>query len=199
MGFKDRKFVKPSKDVQDVPSSHIYFAGLGHQMSTDPIILSKFLVDKFGPLLESAPTLDVEGNHDVHNGLYMPHDRRYCVASFQQLEHAVKAFDFFNNDPDLNFLGATKVVAKFAHMSDGRPKGTPEPVCTSSTDHIQVPGLLLLENFITEDEEIDLMNEVGSESCLWKESLCRRVQVCRCTMMRLFFLSQTWTALWFHF
>ena len=55
-----------------------------------------------------------------------------------------------------------------------------EPECTSSTSHIDVPGLLLIEDFISIEEESELLDGSGiaSESfSSWITYLTRRVQV----------------------
>jgi hypothetical protein len=178
MGFKDKRFVKPSKDVQETPTKHLYMAGLGQQMGTNRELLRKFLVDKFGPLEESQRDDGDDDDGVNDDGLYMPHDRRYCVASFQSVEHAVVANDFFHTDPDLSFVGASKVSVRFANLAEDRIKTIPEPICTSTTSSIEVPGLYLLEDFISEEEENQLMEQIGCDSSpSWKESLNRRVQV----------------------
>lgn len=171
--------MKPSRDSMDEPTRHLYFAGLGEQMGTDREVLRQFLIERFGSLDESPSTsgTSAEKNEDYDDGLYMPHDRRYCVASFKDLDHAIAGFDFFQNDPDLSFLGASKVIAKFAHVAEERSKNVPEPQCTSTTSEIEIPGLYLVENFLSEEEESQLLNELGSDSAPWKESLNRRVQV----------------------
>ena len=167
MGFKDTKFIKPSKDAQNSPTRHLYFAGLGHQIGTDLQQVRQYMEATFGPL-------DAQEGQD---GIYMPEERRYLVVSFQTLAIAMKAWDFFQSEPDLTAeLGASKVLVKYAHIAEAVQK-PPEPECTTSTDDLSVAGLHVIPNFLSEEEERLLMNEFGDDSAPWRESLSRRVQV----------------------
>ncbi len=106
----------------------------------------------------------------------MPEERRYCVVSFANLDDAVVAWNFFLTEPDLSELGASKVLVKYAHIAEAVTK-PPEPECCSSTDSIVVPGLQLISEFVSPEEENSIMGEFGVDSAPWKESLSRRVQV----------------------
>ncbi|KAG2392558.1 hypothetical protein C9374_011283 [Naegleria lovaniensis] len=46
--------------------------------------------------------------------------------------------------------------------------------CTSSTEHVKIPGLLVIENFITEEEEEKIIKQVDQHE--WVHELQRRVQ-----------------------
>lgn len=173
MGFKEKRFVKPSKDSLDAPSQHLYFAGLGCQMKTDREQLREFLVARFGPLQS--------GEDD--DGLYMPAERRYCIASFPDIEQAVRAHVFFAAEPDLSSLGASKVVARFAQLAEEKTSRAPEPECTSATEEVHVPGLLLVPDFVSAEEEAALLGELGGDSAPWRDSLNRRVQVMHRTVL----------------
>jgi hypothetical protein len=192
MVFKDKKFVKPSKQTTVVPSRHVYLAGLGHQMGTDRETLRAFLISHFGPLATNMPvagTNKTDGEDkeesekpveedEEDDGIYMPQDRRYCIASFPTLEASIAAYEFFSNEEhDVSVLGASRILTNFAQQMDNQKlQKSPEAECTSTTASVVVPGLVLIENFVTEDEAVLLMAELGDECAPWRESLCRRVQ-----------------------
>nr|CAG4719380.1 unnamed protein product [Naegleria fowleri] len=46
--------------------------------------------------------------------------------------------------------------------------------CTSSTEHVKIPGLIVIENFLTEEEEEKIIKQVDQHD--WVQELQRRVQ-----------------------
>jgi alkylated DNA repair protein alkB family protein 8 len=175
MGFKDKKFIRPSKREVDKPTRHLYVSGIGHEFKTDISALRTFF-SEFGELEE--PNINEPDNAvgDFGN-LYMPLDRRYCFISFKSVDSATAAFNQLNKeDAPIPSLGVTGVLVKFATAAADK-SGPPEADCTSSTDHIHIEGLAVIENFITEEEEEALLNNYGNDdNPAWKESLNRRVQ-----------------------
>lgn len=178
MGFKDKMFVRPTKGNAGLPTRYLYLSGVGSDLGTDPMALHQFL-SRFGEL-ESIGADDEEDNQDElskeASGVYMPPNRRYCFAVFKLVESAIAAHDFFSRNSSVDELGVSQVMAKYSDIAGSR--GPPEAECTSSTSSVIVPGFTLIENFISEEEEMNLMEEYGSEQAPWKESLNRRVQVC---------------------
>lgn len=53
----------------------------------------------------------------------------------------------------------------------------PEPECTSSTVDIQVPGMMLIPDFISPDEEAYLLDTYATRDMKWETNISRRVQV----------------------
>lgn len=167
MGFKDKKFAKPSRSTANEPTCHLYLGGIGAQMKT-PRDALKTLLETFGPLVQ-------EGEDD--DGVYLPDDRRFCFASYESIEYASRAFEFFNTTTDFPTLHCTKVDVKYAQRADEIEKGNSDPECTSVSEHIIVPGLAVIPEFISAEEESSLMEELGNDSLpIWKESISRRVQ-----------------------
>jgi alkylated DNA repair protein alkB family protein 8 len=175
MGFKDKKFIRPSKRDVDKPTRHLYVSGIGHEFKTDISDLRTFF-SQFGELEEPNNS---ESDNDVGDfgDFYMPLDRRYCFVSFKSIESATVSFNALNKeDVSIPSLGVTGLLVKFA-TSAADKSGPPEAECTSSTDHIHIEGLSVIENFISEEEEEALLNTYGNDdNPAWKESLNRRVQ-----------------------
>lgn len=167
MGFKDKKFAKPSKATAHVPSQHLYLGGIGSQMKTPRDELRTLLI-QFGELMSEE-----EGD----DGISMPEDRRFCFASFSTVDSAERAYHFFSTEPSFPTINASKVDVKYAQRVDEEQKKSPEPECTSLSEHVVVPGMAIINNFISADEEQALMDELANKSSpAWKESLSRRVQ-----------------------
>lgn len=167
--FKDTIYVKPLKENSDEPTRHLYFGGVGAQIGTTAESFRELLL-RFGEL---------HCDEVNETGLYMPPDRRFCFASYLLSESAEQAFSFFRSEPDLSMLGnVTKVIVKFAQRADEVAAKTVSsiPECISVTEHVVVPGLVVIENFISEAEEMALMDELGGDTAPWKESISRRVQ-----------------------
>ena len=57
------------------------------------------------------------------------------------------------------------------------PQPPPEPECTSTTAQVSVPGLSLLEDFLTPDEETLLLESLCGQDAHWQQTITRRVQV----------------------
>jgi hypothetical protein len=81
----------------------------------------------------------------------------------------------FNQNSSVVELGVSQIMAKYTDIAGSR--GPPEAECTSLTSNVVIPGFTLIENFISEEEEMKLIEEYGGEQAPWKESLNRRVQV----------------------
>lgn len=138
---------------------------------------------------EGPPSARAMESADAATGaIVMIENRRYCYVVYVSAASAQSAHHFCRLsvveqqeiDPErfalLQRLGASKLCVKFA--STKRPyKAPPEMECTSSTAHVQVPGLHLLEEYVSEGEEAALLAELGGDDAPWKDSILRRVQV----------------------
>ena len=177
MGFKDKMFVRPTKGNAGSATRYLYLSGVGSDLGTDPTALHQYL-STFGELesvVEDNQNEDVDESGKSAPGIYMPPNRRYCFAVFKLVESAIAAYDFFNQSSSIAELGVSQIMAKYSDIAGSR--GPPEAECTSSTCSVVVPGFALIENFISEEEEMKLIEEYGGEQAPWKESLNRRVQV----------------------
>lgn len=168
MGFKDSRFVKPTPS-NNGPTRFLYLASdklLSNELSLE--VLTGFF-RKYGELDYSVDGVAID---------LIP-NRRYCFISFLELESACKVLEYVDQhspeDSDFCIMFGQKFMIKYAiERVESRPP--PEPDCTSLTDHVVVPGLHVIPNFISELEEQALLDEFGGDSAPWKESLQRRVQ-----------------------
>lgn len=80
---------------------------------------------------------------------------------------------------NLTTIGNRNVIVRYSELythsssSSDNNKGLPE--CTSVTSHVVVPGLALWENFITPEEEQELIHEIDHDQT-WLTTIQRRVQ-----------------------
>ena len=70
--------------------------------------------------------------------------------------------------------GSTKWVVRFAEMSSEISSGVLLPESVAATEHVVVPGVHLVTNFITDEEASKLLEEIDGRS--WDTSIKRRVQ-----------------------
>jgi alkylated DNA repair protein alkB family protein 8 len=96
----------------------------------------------------------------------------YLLLSFSTIESAMDAKEALNGQSH-ELLGNRRVHIKFAdEMTD-----TIEPTrieCTSETAQIVVPGLSIIEDFITEEEEAKYLEKIDQKE--WLTTIQRRVQ-----------------------
>ncbi len=175
MGFKDSRFVKPSKEDKEKPTCHLYISGIGEELKTDPQSIRAFLLT-FGELDQSC-----QGDLAI----YMPEGKRYIFVTFKSLEAAVSCYTYLLERGSIPELQVSRVVARFATLAS--QQGPAEPECTSITEDVTVPGLKLISDFITEQEENELLAEFD-EPCKWKQTLNRRVQVFFSPSFRVIFI-----------
>ena len=170
MKFRDQVFVKPGKGQKEEVSRHLYIAGVGDLLGTDSSALKQFL-SEFGPLEAKPPD---------HEGVYMPEGRRYCFASFLNIEDSKAAYTYFQAQQSIPLLNVSKVQVRYAFTMEHR--SPQEPECTSVTSEIIVPGLSLIENFLSELDESSLLDLFSPTSESWKDTLNRRVQVIQASL-----------------
>lgn len=170
MVFKNNRFTKPTVNNCG-PTRFLYLSCDGLQNDTISLEALTEIFSKFGELDYSNEETAIE---------LIP-NRRFCFICYTTVASATSAIEHFNQEGlesnELISLFGAKIVLKYA-IERVETKPPPEPECTSLTDHVEVPGLYLLNNYITEEEEKALLEEFGGPSAPWKESLQRRVQVC---------------------
>ncbi|CAE7205310.1 ALKBH8 [Symbiodinium necroappetens] len=69
---------------------------------------------------------------------------------------------------------STKWVVRFAEMCSEASSGVLLPESVAATEHVVVPGVHLVTNFITDEEASNLLEEIDGRS--WDTSIKRRVQ-----------------------
>ncbi|CAM9649270.1 unnamed protein product, partial [Discosporangium mesarthrocarpum] len=100
-------------------------------------------------------------------------DRGMCFVSFEDVASAAAARVELDGKHILQ-LGRA-VQAKFVRpLPDSGPSEQLE--CVSKTNHVEVPGLTLVEDFVTEEEEQTLLRPLLLEAAPWTGPLKRRVQ-----------------------
>lgn len=161
------RFIKPSAASKEVPSEHLYIAGIGDSLRT-PIDQIKEIFAAFGELDDSQSWGSVDA----------PEGKRYVFVSYKEASSAERAYTSMVNQP-VPALGCSKLLIRYANrVPEGtKPKGVPETaedVCV--TRDVVVPGLVLVEDFINEEEHKRLWDLFGADDAPWEESLSRRVQ-----------------------
>lgn len=153
------RFSRPTLG-SEVSSRVLYVAGVGQQMNTHKAdVLAVFSV--FGAVDE------VE---------FVP-NKRFCFVVFGDILSATAAKQGLSDQHIECFRG--KVYIQYAVENSPRSPGPPEPECISLTAEVVVPGLEVVDEFVTvEDEELLLSDSfAGPNAKAWIESLSRRVQV----------------------
>ena len=161
------RFIKPSAASKEVPSEHLYIAGIGDSLRT-PIDQIKEIFAAFGELDDSQSWGSVDA----------PEGKRYVFVSYKEASSAERAYTSMVNQP-VPALGCSKLLIRYANRvpEGAKPKGVPETaedVCV--TRDVVVPGLVLVEDFISEEEHKRLWDLFGADDAPWEESLSRRVQ-----------------------
>jgi alkylated DNA repair protein alkB family protein 8 len=152
-----KRFVKPRVDAP--PTRFLYLSGVGSQMGTNAADL-RALFGRYGEL---------EGE-----GVEMIPDKRFCYVIFLDALSAIDARNALNGVPLPELQGAQMYI-KFADEY-APPQPMPEPECTSMYPDVEVPGLTLIPDFITEEDHERLMNGICSPEAPWEQSLNRKVQ-----------------------
>jgi alkylated DNA repair protein alkB family protein 8 len=119
--------------------------------------------------------LEVFGAYGVVEKVDFIPNKRFCFITFEEVESAMLAKkDLEKNEVD---RFKTKLLIKFAEEEDSK-EAVPEPDCTSTTADVIVPGLELIRDFLSvEDEELILSSRFGGPSSpMWIESISRRIQ-----------------------
>jgi RNA recognition motif-containing protein len=163
------RYVKPKQDSG--PTRFLYVSGIGHSLKSDPIAIA-MVFSKFGSLsLEEGNV----GPEPSGCGVEFVENKRFCFVIFEDVESAAAAQKALNH-VEIAELGGIKVLIRFAQ--EATPvQGVKMPDCTSSTADIRVPGLQLIKDFITIEEEQQLLEGLCGTNANWEQTLNRRVQV----------------------
>lgn len=159
------RFVKPpSGGSKETVTPHLYVSGVGDSLKT-PIELIHAIFEPYGEL----------DNEQPWGAIDYPEGRRYVFVSYKNMEDSEKAYADLGNGKSLEALGGGKLYIRYAERAVEKDSKRPtEAECTSATRDVQVPGLILVEQFLSENEEAHLLNLLDSSP--WEEGLSRRVQ-----------------------
>ena len=168
-----RRFKKPSKGKErEGPTKVLYVAGVGSKYETkEETLVSIF--SKFGRLCE----------------VVMPVGYRFVYVVFEDAADAQVCSDALS-EKDLSAEGlSSSMYIRYAVEVDKSDEVVssvpPPPECTSTTDHVVVPGLRVVEGFLSVAEEstwmagVDGKEELSPEEwspAAWAMVLSRRVQ-----------------------
>lgn len=145
MVFKDQRFIKGGNE----PTRFLYVSGVGDFFKSDKEVLRR-LFGAYGEL-----------DYKDGDAICFIDEMRYCFVCYTAVESAVQACAVFTGCDYLtklsqelqeNMQGITKLYVRYA-KEKSTARGPPEPECVSSTAHVVVPGCMVIENFITEEEE----------------------------------------------
>ena len=159
-------FTKPTrrKNAPSAASRHLYVSGLGAALgSTVEQITDVF--SRFGPLDSSLPTGPVN----------LPADKRFCF-SYVDICSAEAAYNALKEGKTEPGDEGIRVFADFAELYAPKPVGPPEPEDVALSSHVHIPGLRVVEDFVSEAEEGSLLAELDGDSRSWEQAISRRVQ-----------------------
>jgi alkylated DNA repair protein alkB homolog 8 len=91
-------------------------------------------------------------------------EKRYSFAVFGDADAAQRAMQEMQaaNAPTLGTNGANRIQLQLRFAEEASPPiPVPEPECVSTTDRLEVPGAHIIEDFITSEEEMQLLGTVA--------------------------------------
>jgi hypothetical protein len=158
------RFRKPSGP--ETPSKFLYVSGIGHSLRTRKADIEQ-VFSPYGILVD----------------ILFQENKGFVFVWYQDMESAVVAKTALNNTCIEVFH--VKIYITFAEVvnddEEEQSSGIAELECTSTTEHVRVSGLEVIDEFISHDEEDVILSDdyAGDKSLLWKDGLSRRVQVVR--------------------
>ncbi len=164
-------FVKPSKRKISTGESnatlstrHLYVSGLGDAMNST-VEQIRTMFSSFGELDESYPWGSID----------LPSEKRFCFVSFVDTSSAQRAYDSLKDSAaNKGAEGCQRFICDFAEENIIIPVA--EPVdCALSAD-VVIPGLHVIEDFITKEEEEKYLSVFDGEGAQWEDGISRRVQ-----------------------
>jgi len=167
--MSEPRFVKPSAKQsasEDEVTRHIYVCGLGDGLGTT--------VETVMSIFAPYGALDID---QAWGAVDLVPDKRFCFVSFIDKSSAKAAHDDLKAGP-VEALGGSKLLVKYAeeNAAKARSKGPPEPEDTCCSDDITVPGLRIVEDFVSEEEEAELLSIFDRDDAAWEDGISRRVQ-----------------------
>lgn len=140
--------------------------GLGDSLQT-PLELINSIFEPYGELDQSLPGGPID----------CPEGKRYVFVSYTNAADAERAYTDLGNGKPIKALNGGKLHIRYAERAaEEEMRGPSVAECTSATRDVKVPGLILVENFIGEEEAQYFWNLLDSEEAPWEEGLSRRVQ-----------------------
>ena len=139
------RFVKPSGAASSSAgqaTSHLYVCGLGDSLQT-PLELIHSIFEPYGELDHSLPGGPID----------CPEGKRYVFVSYTNAADAERAYTDLGNGKPIKALNGGKLHIRYAERAaEEEMRGPSVAECTSATRDVKVPGLVLVENFISEEE-----------------------------------------------
>lgn len=175
------EFVKPLK--RSCPTNYLYISNAN--TSSENILEDlqhTFLSfgnfnNSFGPIFISKKKVSFSSSSSFFylSLIFLQH---LCYICYENKESTQKVIEYSEKN-DL-YVGNRKVIVRYADLS--RIKiSPPEPECISETVNVNVPGLYLIPEFVTFEEEKELLDFADGKDengkLYWKSGLTRRVQV----------------------
>lgn len=161
-------FVKPSakqNNSEEEVTRHLYVCGLGSALGST--------VETVATIFAPYGALDTS---QAWGAIDLVPDKRFCFVSFVHKESAQRALESLRAS-SRGGNSDIRLLVKYAEENKGtRIKAPPEPEDTALSEDLVVPGLHIVENFIDEQEETDLMAVFGAEDAEWEDGISRRVQ-----------------------
>jgi len=112
---------------------------------------------------------------------YYPPNMKYGFVSFSSTEEAQRARDALNRKlfPELALLPEVPVKIDYSLVKSNNASSGSKPTYMKDfsirdTLDVRVPGLILIKDFVTEEEEAELIQEADNR--IWKELKMRKIQ-----------------------
>ena len=156
------RFEKPrvAPSTEATPTRFLYLSGVGHGLGTD----EQALIDLFS----------AHGELDDPPVEMVP-DKRFCFIIYKEVDSAVTAKRELGNKaiPSMNDI---QFIIRYA--VERIVSVMPEPEDSIPSSEVSLPGLTVIEEFISEEKERAILSGVCcEENPVWEQALNRRVQV----------------------
>lgn len=137
-----------------------------------PYDLSGYGVEVFVPHDHHKKVNRGVGSHCCHVGFRSAEDAQAAYAGLQERQHrSCSGSTLFVDYATITRRSAVRAAMRDASGKDGEEDRKPtRPQCTSTTDHIQIPGLVLISDFVSEDEEAALVAVLTGPEAPWAPS-----------------------------
>ncbi|OQS01081.1 alkylated DNA repair protein alkB-like 8 [Achlya hypogyna] len=158
------------------------------KVSTDTNLLTDRVQDPEAPSRYLyVANCTVGGDHGVGEGailacfgafgalcdLFSEDTKGYVLLTFSTVESAAAAREALNGTSP-QALGSRKLFIQFAAEASPASASGSSLSCPSTTAQLVVPGLSIIENFVSRAEEADLIAAIDART--WEDSIQRRVQ-----------------------
>ena len=132
----------------------------------------------------------------LRNAICMIPNRRYIYVCYLSVQSATAALTYIrtqkglqsNDDNDNDDIFVKKLCANYAEERVNMVSRHTGIQCSSAnTAHVDVPGCHLIKDFISIEEEKELLSELAGEDAAWRGDLNRRVQVSSILFMYFYY------------